>query len=180
MRVVGIDPGSHIVGFGCLDLGKGQHVGNPNRWNVVDAGVLKADGKARHCDRITALHEALYALLDELKPDICIMERAFTGVNALSALRLGEARGALISAAGRLGIPLTEITPAEAKRTIAGNGAASKEQVSLALESLLRFKRGALPHDASDALAIAYCGALTAGVKPRASKNTLSKKSVEY
>lgn len=147
--VLGIDPGSRIVGFGCLrSFGVGKS-------EIVDAGVIRVDTSLSQADRLGALHEAMYELVERLQPDLCVIERPFFGVNAASALKLGEARGALMSAVNRLGVAIAEITPAEVKRKIAGGGAADKEGVSRAVEMFLGFERGRMPFDVTDALAIA-------------------------
>jgi crossover junction endodeoxyribonuclease RuvC len=137
----------------------------------VDAGVLRTDAKDSHADRLGAIHEMLNHLIGELQPDHFAIERAFVGVNISSALKLGEARGALISAAQRHSLTVSEITPAQVKRIVAGQGAASKESVALAMKTLLGFDRGRMPHDVTDAMAIALChglGMASAGLLAKA------------
>jgi len=158
MRILGIDPGTRVVGFACIDNGvamQSARLRTPRDFRVLDAGVLRTEATSSLPDRLGALHETLYELADRWRPTVCVIEKAFYGANVASALKLGEARGALVSALRRCSIPVCEITPAEVKRMIAGNGAADKEQVSRAIELLLGFKRGKLPYDVTDALAIA-------------------------
>ena len=100
-------------------------------------------------------------MASELAPTHVAIEKAFHGINSSTAIKLGEARGALISAIARLGIPISEITPAQVKRLVAGHGAATKEPGYQALQALMGFNKGRLPHDASDALAIALTASLT-------------------
>ncbi len=154
MLILGIDPGSKVAGFAVLQV-PDTHAFQPRHFKIVDAGSLKADLKQSHAERIGYMHEALYGLIGEWRPDICVMEKAFTGLNHQSALRLGEARGALIAAVRRHGIAVEEITPTAVKKTVAGSGHATKEQIALALQMLLQFNRGSLPYDVSDAVAIA-------------------------
>ncbi len=163
LRILGIDPGSRLVGFGLLASSRRDPLG-PRDFRVIDAGVLRAPLSESIHVRLGLLHDTLFELLETLRPDVCVIERSFHGVNASTAIKLGEARGALLAAVSRHKIPVTEITPAEVKRTVAGGGAADKERVALAVSSLLGFQRGALPHDATDALAIA----LTHGLSIRA------------
>jgi crossover junction endodeoxyribonuclease RuvC len=99
-------------------------------------------------------------LIDELKPDICVLEKAFFGANAASALKLGEVRGALIAACGSRSVTVVELAPTKVKKIVAGNGRATKEDVCRSLETLLEFNRGSMPLDATDALALAFATGL--------------------
>jgi crossover junction endodeoxyribonuclease RuvC len=168
--ILGIDPGSRIVGFAVL-RGKIARPRMPRDFEVVDAGVIKAKAELSVPERLGLIHEAVHGLAGELAPTHCAIEKAFHGINAASAIKLGEARGAILAAVRRHGLSIFEITPAEVKRTIACKGSASKEDVCRAVTALLGFDRGKLPFDATDAVAIALaCGlniAFTpAGVKP--------------
>ena len=160
IRIIGIDPGSRIAGFAVIESRKPVPY-RPSDFMILGAGAIKANPKLKYDERIGFLHEALYGLVAEWKPTICAIEKSFVGVNPNSSLRLGEARGALISAMHRHLIPIVEVTPTRVKSTIAGHGQATKEEVSLALKALLNFERGKLPYDVSDALAIALCHGMT-------------------
>lgn len=159
-RILGIDPGSRVVGFACLESRRSVPL-SPKDFRIVDAGVLRTDRLEAHAERLGAIHAMMFELIGELGPDAVVIERAFVGVNINSALKLGEARGALISAAQRAAVPVTDITPAQVKRLVTGQGAASKDAVALAMKGLLGFERGRLPHDVTDAMAIALCHGLT-------------------
>lgn len=161
IRILGIDPGSKLVGFACIETRVGRSI-SPRDFSIVDVGVLRAPPQLPHAVRIGILHDALLTIISDTSPTICVMERAFTGVNSFTALRLGEARGALISALRSKEICLEEVAPAHVKKTIAGNGAATKEEVARVLSLLWKFERGSLPYDTTDALAIA----LTFGLRP--------------
>lgn len=152
--IVGVDPGTRIAGYAFLRA-KVLAPRNPRDFEVLDAGVLRADVDMPSTQRIALLHEALYGLMAQHQPKACILEKAFFGENASSALKLGEARGAFIAAAGRVGADVHELTPGEVKKMITGNGRAEKEAVALALKALTGFDRGRLPHDVTDALALA-------------------------
>jgi crossover junction endodeoxyribonuclease RuvC len=159
-RILGIDPGSRVIGFALMGATKTRPL-SPRDWTVLDAGVLKASPTLSFTARLGEIHDALFELTEQLAPTAVAIEKAFHGVNSATAIKLGEARGALIAAVARHKIPLHEITPAEVKRIVAGHGAATKEQVYQALQALLGFNKGRLPHDASDALAIALTASLS-------------------
>lgn len=154
--ILGLDPGSRVAGFAFVRSRTGRAV-NPRDFEVVEAGALKVSPDLPHSQRIGLLHEALFGLLTTHRPEVCVVERTFVDKNPNSALKLGEVRGAFIAALGRAGVRVEEITPAEVKKTITGNGRADKEMVSLALTALMGFERGKLPHDVTDALAISLC-----------------------
>lgn len=159
-RILGIDPGSRVCGFALLTSTKVA----PSSFRdfvVADAGVLKADLKLSFIERIGLLHEYLERMLPELAPTCCVIEDAFFGNNARSALKLGQARGALISAVVKKRIPTYEVAPTKVKSMIVGKGSASKEEISRSLEVMLGFKRGKLPYDACDAVAIALTHGLS-------------------
>lgn len=171
LRILGIDPGSLVAGFACLEATKDKPV-VPTDFRIADVGVIRIKQKLELPERIGHLHDSVFQLVSELKPHACIIERAFYGVNANTTIRLGEARGAVISAARRMKIPIHEITPSQVKKTITGNGRASKEQVQQSIQMLMRLKTVSGPFDATDALAIALCYGLShghAGVMPERS-----------
>ena len=152
--IAGIDPGSRVAGYAFLRAKMHEPV-LPSDWEILDAGVMKVDAKLNHTDRISLLHDAVFELASEHGPSIFVLERAFADRNIASALRLGEVRGAFMAAAGRVRAEVRELTPAHVKKMITGNGRADKEDVSRAIQSLLGYDRGSLPHDVTDALAIA-------------------------
>ncbi len=152
IRILGVDPGSRITGFGILQFPRGTV--SLRTIQVIAVGTLRSKSTLSSSERTGYLHEALYQLASQFQPQICVLEKAFTGINPHSALRLGETRGALIAAVRRLSIRVEELTPTQVKKTITGQGHATKEQIALALKYLLSFDRGELPADASDAVAI--------------------------
>lgn len=162
-RILGLDPGSRITGFGVLEIPHGAI--NIKNVRLVAVGVIKSQATLAHSERTGYLHEAVFQLAEKYAPKICVIERAFTGINPHSALRLGETRGALIAAVRRLEIKVAEISPTEVKKIITGHGHASKEQIALALQYLLKFDRANLPLDASDAVAIGLSYSLSLGVQ---------------
>lgn len=153
-RIIGIDPGSLVAGFAVIER-KRERVMNPHDFKILEAGVLRSPKSLKYADRIGMMHESMHELMLEFKPQVCILENVFFGKNVQSALTLGQARGAFISAACRSHVLVEEIPSTTVKKIISGRGHASKEEVHLALKALIGFDKGRLPHDASDALAIA-------------------------
>ena len=162
--ILGVDPGSRVAGYAFIRARKANPV-LPTDFDVVEAGVLRASADLPYAQRIGLMHEALHGLVLQHGPDVCVLEKAFFDKNVSSALKLGEVRGAFIAACARCSVPVDEITPAEVKKTITGNGRAEKELVSLSLKTLMGFDRGALPHDVTDALAISLCFGLRLTLK---------------
>ncbi|MEZ4741196.1 MAG: crossover junction endodeoxyribonuclease RuvC [Bdellovibrionota bacterium] len=171
VRILGIDPGSRLCGYAFI-TSKSPYTISRHCIKLDDVGVIKANLNLPFGERIGLLHSTLFGLVKELAPDIVIMEDAFFGANARSALKLGMARGALMAAVARTGLSVIEVSPTHVKKTIAGTGAADKEMISISLNSLIGFQRGNLPHDASDALAIALCGVLLHQTPTIAAKKT--------
>jgi len=154
--ILGIDPGSRITGYAFIQGKKSTPV-LPRDFEIVDAGVLRIDSDIPYLERIGMLHEAVHQLMVQHQPQVCVLEKAFHDRNASTSIKLGELRGCYIAACSRLAIDVKEITPAEVKKTLTGNGRSEKEGVALAIKTLMGFDRGGLPHDVTDALAIALC-----------------------
>jgi crossover junction endodeoxyribonuclease RuvC len=128
----------------------------------VECGVLRAPTRERVPARLLALAHDLGEVIDELRPDVVALERAFHGKNAHSALVLGQARGAIMLVVGQHGLPVVEYAPAAVKRAVIGHGRATKQTVQDRMRLLFRLRR-APDSDAADALAIAACHGLCAG-----------------
>ncbi|MFK7873028.1 MAG: crossover junction endodeoxyribonuclease RuvC [Oligoflexales bacterium] len=160
VRVLGIDPGSRLAGYACVEVER-LPVLQMKQCRVIDAGVLKVDSKVPFGERIGHLHDALHVLTCDLQPDVGVFEDAFCHKNFRSALKLAQARGALLTAVTREGKAVAELSPTAVKKSIVGSGHATKEQVALTLEACLGFRRGVRPFDVTDALAIAVTYAMT-------------------
>jgi crossover junction endodeoxyribonuclease RuvC len=154
LRILGIDPGSKVTGFALLETQKSGTL-QARDFVIKDAGVLRPSSTSSIFERMSSLHLAIREIYHEWRPQVCVIEKAFVGVNINSALRLGEVRGALISAVSNDRAEIVEVAARKVKKTITGNGAASKEEVLRAVQLLLNFNKGKLPYDVSDALAIA-------------------------
>lgn len=148
LRVLGLDPGSRITGFGLIE-GLGQQA------NYVDAGIIKAAAGSVP-ERIGEIHRRTIEVIDRLQPDVMAVEQVFVARSADSALKLGQARGAAIVAATARGLPVVEYAARRVKQSVTGSGAASKDQMQRMIALLLKLPELPSP-DAADALAIALC-----------------------
>ncbi len=147
MRVLGIDPGSQITGWGLLEhtAGRSRHVAS---------GAIRLGSGRPLPERLLVLEQALAPLLDRYRPEVCALERIFMARNAQSALVLGHARGVIVVAMARREIPICEYSPTQVKQAVVGEGRVSKEQIQRMVAMLLAYK-APLQADEADALAIA-------------------------
>lgn len=149
MRVLGIDPGTAITGYGLVEALTGRAP------QLVECGVIKTLPRDPLPERLRLIHDELLGLIDRLAPESVVVEGVFAARNVRSALVLGHARGAILLAAALRGLPVTEYSPAVIKQTVVGRGAALKPQVGFMVAQLLRLKSAPRPADAADGVAIA-------------------------
>ncbi len=156
MRVLGVDPGSRLMGFGCVDRIGNQlkHVAH-GTLRVYDSANQKSD---QFAERLYVIYQQLTEVILRLKPQVMVIEEVFFAKNALSALKLGQARGAAILTGKIHGLEIEEYSPTAVKSAIVGHGHADKEQVAKIVQLLIG-KRAFETADASDALALAICHA---------------------
>lgn len=150
MRIIGIDPGSRITGYGIVDTNGFKH-------KYVTSGfiTIKADTLA---DKLGMIYVEVSRIVSDWTPDSMAIEQVFVKKNADSALKLGQARGAAICAAVQANLPIGEYTPRTIKKAVVGSGAAEKQQIQTMVQRLLGLD--AEPqNDEADALAIAICHA---------------------
>lgn len=145
--VLGIDPGSRCTGYGIISERSGT-------LSLVEAGTVRLDSMDDMSRRLARVFAELSALINRFEPDEAAVEEIFTAKNASSALKLGQARGAVIVACSNKGIPVYSYEPTMVKKSIVGGGRATKDQVSFMVARLLGSK-GGWAKDASDALAVA-------------------------
>ena len=148
--IMGIDPGTNLLGFGVIRV-EGREV------SFVGMGVADMRKEKSHFDKLRKLGEEMRRLLDEYSPDELSIESPFYGKNPQVMLKLGRAQGAAVTAALLRGIPVSEYAPREAKIAITGVGSASKEQVSVMIQKILKVDLKPEHLDATDALALALC-----------------------
>ncbi|WP_041641804.1 crossover junction endodeoxyribonuclease RuvC [Magnetococcus marinus] len=149
MRVIGIDPGSNVTGWGVID-GLGQ------RQQVVEYGTIRLDGKEPLPMRLHQIHAQLVSLIQRLQPHEMAVEEVFVSQNVQSALKLGHARGAAIVAGAQMGLPIAEYTAMQVKKAVVGYGRAEKNQMQEMMRMLLNLDKKPA-QDAADGLAIAMC-----------------------
>jgi len=151
MRVLGIDPGLRVTGYGLLEV-------NGVRAQVVEAGVVRSEDKAPLADRIRKIYLAVKDIVRELEPDAIIVEELYSHYgHPTTAILMGHARGVMLLAAAEAGVPVVTYGATRIKKALTGNGRASKEQVQRMIQSTLRLKALPQPADVADALAIALC-----------------------
>jgi crossover junction endodeoxyribonuclease RuvC len=151
MRVLGIDPGSRITGYGIIDK-------EGNRLVHVDNGAIFTDSHRDFPLRLQRIYRGLTEVIEQHRPDAMAVENIFFSTNVQSALKLGQARGAAIVAGVNAGLPVFEYTALQVKQAVVGHGRADKQQVQKMLKALLNLPECA-QEDASDALATAVCHA---------------------
>jgi crossover junction endodeoxyribonuclease RuvC len=154
MRVLGIDPGSRVTGFGVVEERNGQA-------RFVTCGTVRLDPGDAMAERLVELYDTLGRILRETRPDTAAIERVFVSRNADSALKLGHARGVTLLALRQAGLPVHEYTPAQVKKSVTGSGRAEKGQIGLLVRMLLELPDPPA-EDAADALAIALCHTMLA------------------
>lgn len=158
MRVLGIDPGTATTGFGLvvgLD-GRAQNL------ELVDYGVIRTAASTPMPDRLREIYEGLGELIEELRPDAMVVEELFFSSNVTTAITVGQARGVILLAGARAGLPIHGYKPNEVKQAITGYGAADKQQMQDMVRMLLHLPAPPRPDDAADAIAIALCHLQTA------------------
>lgn len=151
--MLGVDPGTLRLGYAIIETNGGV------RMRYVECGVIKAPADPDVGKRLFAVARDLAEVIVEFAPHAFAIEKAFHGKSAASALKLGQARGALMLLAHQHGLPTFEYAPAQVKRTVVGHGAATKEAIAERMKLLFALRR-APASDAADALAIACCHAL--------------------
>jgi crossover junction endodeoxyribonuclease RuvC len=150
-RILGIDPGLHVTGYAAVDFRAGQPV-------IVEAGVLRTEAAGALADRLARLHAELAGLLRELKPDLAAVERLYSHyAHPRTAILMGHARGVILLACAGAGVPVRDLPATAVKRSLTGNGHASKQQVQRAVQTLCRLREPPSPFDVADALALAIC-----------------------
>ena len=148
MRILGIDPGSRVTGFGIIDV-------NGDQATLVRHGVIRTGG-GEFTERLGVIFAELGVLIEEYQPSEAAVETVFVSHNAASALKLGQARGAAVCAAISRGLAVAEYSPRSIKQAIVGRGAADKVQVQHMVSILLQLQ-DTPAEDAADALAVALC-----------------------
>lgn len=153
MRIIGIDPGTGILGFGVIDVVN-------NTFKMVTAGVIRTAPHTPHDERLEEIFDGLTEIIAETKPDEFSIEKLFFTNNVTTAMTVAEARGVSMLVARKAHLPISEYTPAQIKQSLTGYGKADKKQVQEMVRIQLGLKEVPKPDDCADALAAAITHSL--------------------
>ncbi|CAN5279548.1 crossover junction endodeoxyribonuclease RuvC [soil metagenome] len=148
--ILGIDPGTNFLGYGVISV-IGQKI------TLISLGTIDLSKLETHQDKLKRIYDRINYLVVEYKPHECSIEAPFQGKNVQSMLKLGRAQGVAMAAVLNHGLEVHEYAPRKVKQSVTGNGNASKEQVALMLQQLLKFAELPKYQDATDGLAVAVC-----------------------
>jgi crossover junction endodeoxyribonuclease RuvC len=160
MRVLGIDPGIAIVGFGFIDK-------EGSRLIPVQYGCIQTEAHTDPALRLKQVYDSTLALIDKYKPDTLGIEKLFFNRNVTTAFSVGQARGVIILAAVQRGLTIGEYTPLQVKQAVVGYGQAEKHQVQEMVRMFLKLSAAPKPDDVADALAVAICHAHSSTLNQR-------------
>ena len=155
MRILGIDPGIAIVGFGLIESDRGN-------MRMLQYGAVTTEAGLPLATRLVQIEDDMRVLIRQLQPDEIAIEELFFSKNITTGIAVAHGRGVVLCTAERLGIPIFEYTPMQVKQAVVGYGLAEKRQVMDMTRRLLKLKAVPKPDDAADALAIAICHARSA------------------
>ena len=158
VRILGIDPGYAIVGYAVLDYAN-------NRFMPVDIGQISTKAGVPFTTRLNDIYEDTVALIDTFHPEQIAIEELFANTNVKTVINVGQARGVILLAAKRAGIPVFEYTPLQVKSSLTGYGRAEKKQVQEMTRSILHLKAIIKPDDAADAAALAITHAYSVNAR---------------
>jgi crossover junction endodeoxyribonuclease RuvC len=154
MIILGVDPGTATTGYGIIRK-EGQ------RHSLIKYGCILTPAKTPLSDRLVSIFDELSEIIDEYKPEQIAVEELFFAANSKTAIAVGQARGVILLAGKKKGLPVFEYTPLEVKMALTGYGRADKNQIQQMVKTLISLGEIPKPDDAADALAIAICHANT-------------------
>ena len=163
MRILGIDPGYAILGWGIIDM-KGNH------FDVVDYGAVTTDPGTEMPERLKHLYFSLMEIIAGYQPDAAAIEELFFNTNAKTAILVGQARGVAVLACSNSDIAIAEYTPLQIKQALVGYGRADKNQVQQMVKTILNLPEVPRPDDTADGLAAAICHGHSASSSDRLAK----------
>ena len=149
--VLGVDPGTAVTGYGVVARSADGAV------SLLECGVVRTDARAPLPERLRDIHLGIAEVIERTRPGVLSVEGVFYAKNARSAMVLGHARGVVLLAGALKGLQVAEYPPAEVKSAIVGAGRATKDQVGLMVQRLLKLRDVPRPHDAADGVAVALC-----------------------
>ncbi|HVX47855.1 MAG TPA: crossover junction endodeoxyribonuclease RuvC [Candidatus Saccharimonadales bacterium] len=154
MRILGIDPGTGILGFGVIDADKGQ-------LQMVDAGVIRTPAKEDDAVRLVTIFEEISDIIAQSKPTVMSVEKLYFAQNVTTAMTVSQARGVVLLAGKQAGMEIHEYTPLQIKQALTGYGRAEKKQIQEMVRVILKLKTVPKPDDCADALAAAITHSMT-------------------
>ena len=152
MRILGIDPGYGITGFGVIDADRGNST-------LISCGAITTPAGADFSARLSMIYEDMKSLLEKAKPDAVAIEELFFGQNVTTGIGVAQSRGVILLAIYQAGVPVYSYKPMQVKQAVVGYGNATKHQVQDMTKRLLHLEKMPKPDDAADAIAIALCHA---------------------
>jgi crossover junction endodeoxyribonuclease RuvC len=156
MRILGIDPGLKLTGYGVIDWTGHESATRPP--TLIDAGVIRLSAKSSLPSRLHELYRELESLFEEFKPEVCAVEQLYAHYNhPRTAILMGHARGVILLVAQRHGATIKQYAANRIKQSVAGHGHAGKSQMQRAIQSTWNLPAPPEPPDVADALAIALC-----------------------
>ncbi len=156
MRILGIDPGYAIVGYGVLDY-------QNNHFSVVEYGAITTPAGMDFNRRLELIFDEMEVIISRVKPDAMSIEKLFYNTNAKTVIDVAQARGVIMLAAQKNGVEAFEYTPLQVKQSVVGYGRAEKKQVQEMTKLILRLSKVPKPDDTADALALAICHGHSSG-----------------
>lgn len=150
MRILGIDPGYAIVGWGVVDY-------ENNRFRPVDFGSIQTKAGTDTVDRLARIYDGMNLIIERYKPEHMAIEELFFNTNQTTGIVVAEARGIILLAAKQHGLTIGEYTPLQVKQSVVGYGRAEKQQVIQMVTTMLGLPKPPKPDDTADALAVAMC-----------------------
>jgi crossover junction endodeoxyribonuclease RuvC len=156
MRIIGIDPGTGILGFGVID------VTAQNKATLVDGGVITTPVKQADSVRLLTIYEELSEIIQTHKPEVMAVEKLFFAQNVTTAMSVAQARGVVLLCGEQKSLSLFEYTPLQIKQALTGYGRADKKQIQEMVRIMLSLREIPKPDDCADALAVAICHSMTA------------------
>lgn len=154
MRILGIDPGTGILGFGVIESNKGKV-------ELVDGGVIRTPVKEDDAVRLQTIFDELTDIIVQSKPQVMAVEKLFFAQNITTAMTVSQARGVVLLCGKQAGLELFEYTPLQIKQALTGYGRADKKQIQEMVKVILKLKEVPKPDDCADALACAICHSMT-------------------
>ncbi len=154
MRIIGIDPGTGILGFGIIEVVKGKP-------HLIDGGVIRTPVKEDDAVRLLTIYEELTQIIKDTKPDEMAVEKLFFAQNVTTAMTVAQARGVVLLTGMQAGLKIAEYTPLQIKQALTGYGRAEKKQIQEMVRVILGLKEIPKPDDAADAIACAITHSMT-------------------